>query len=126
MARSPCLLANGSKSFPKERIEVFSEGRIGVAETFVGARCLVAKDAGDEAHGRVKDDGGCELATGEDVVADRELAVAEEFVDALIDSFVASANQDDAIEGREFRRDSLREPLSLRRKHNHALFRCAQ
>ena len=86
---------------------------VGLAEAFVGARCLVAENAGDEAHGGVEDDGSGEFAAGEDVVADREFAVAEEFVYALVDAFVASADEGDALEGDEFAGGGLVESRAL-------------
>ena len=60
----------------------------------------MAEDAGEEADGGVDDDGCAELAAGEDEVADGELVVREELGDALVDTFVAAADEDDAFERR--------------------------
>ena len=75
-----------------------------------------------EAHGRVDDDGGGELASAEDVVADGEFHVAVELVDALVDAFVTAADEDDTIEGGEFAGDGLGEGATLRGEQDDAGF----
>ena len=88
-------------------------GRVAFAEAFVAAGVGVAEDAGEEADGGVDDDGGGQFAAGEDVVADGELFVAEELGDALVDAFVAAADEDDAVEGGEAAGGGLGEALAL-------------
>ena len=68
------------------------------AEALEASGVGVSEDAGKETGDAVDDDGGCQLTAGQDVVADGEFAVAELFVDALIDTFVAAAKEDDAVE----------------------------
>jgi hypothetical protein len=86
---------------------------VGCAEAFECAGGFVAEDAGNEAHDGVDDDGGGELAATEDVVADGELQVAVELVDALVDAFIAAAEEDDAVEGGEFAGEGLGEGFAL-------------
>ncbi len=85
----------------------------GDAEALVMRGGLVAEDAGKEAGDGVYDHGGSEFAAGEDEVADRNLAVSEEIVDALVYAFVAAAEQDDAFGAGEFMGDRLSEALAL-------------
>ena len=46
---------------------------------------------------------------------------AEEFGDALVDAFIAAADEDDALEGGEAARGGLREALALRREKDYGL-----
>ena len=87
---------------------------VAFAEAFVAGAVGVAEDAGEEADDGVDDDGGAEFAAGEDVVADGEFFVAEELGDALVDAFVAAADEDDAVEGGEVAGGGLGEGLALR------------
>ena len=89
------------------------EGAVGFAEAFETGGVGVAEDAGEEASDGVDEDGGGEFAAGEDEVADGELVVAEELGDALVDAFVAAADEDDAIEGGETAGGGLGEALAL-------------
>jgi len=73
----------------------------------------MTQDAGEQAGYGVEDGCGGELAPGEDEVADGELLVREELRDALIDAFVAAADEDDAVERGEMAGDGLREALAL-------------
>ena len=81
----------------------------------------MAEDAGEQADDGVEDDGCAELAAGEDVIADGEFLVAEELADALVDAFVAAADENDAIEGGETAGGCLREALALRGEKNDGL-----
>ena len=69
------------------------------AEAFEAAGIGISQYAGEQADDGVNDDGGGEFSSGEDVVADGELAVAKEVVDAFVDTLVAAAVEDDAVEG---------------------------
>jgi hypothetical protein len=91
------------------------------AEAFEAGRVWIAEDPGQEADDGVEDDEGGALAAGEDVVADGELAVAEEVVDALIDAFVAAAEKDDAVKGGELGGDGLGERTALRGEEDDGL-----
>jgi hypothetical protein len=82
----------------------------------------VAEDAGEEADGGVEDDGGTELSAGEDVVADGELFVAEELGDALVHTFIAAADHDDALQRGEAARSRLGEALALGGEQDDGLF----
>ncbi len=88
-------------------------GELGLAEAFEAGGVGVAEGSGEEADEGVDDDGGGELTAGENIVADGELAVAEGLVDALVDAFVASAEEDDAVEAGELVGDGLGEGLAL-------------
>jgi len=80
-------------------------------------RCRVRPD---EAHSRIDYDGGGKLASAQHVVADGEFHVAVELVDALVHTFVASAEKHRAIEGREVAGDGLRERAALCREQDDA------
>jgi hypothetical protein len=82
-------------------------------EGFEAVGVGIAEDAGEQADDGVDDDGGGEFSAGEDVVADGEFAVAEERVDALVDAFVASTEEDDAAGLGEFGGDGLGEGRAL-------------
>jgi hypothetical protein len=84
----------------------------------------VAEDAREQADDGVDDDGCGELAAGEDVVADGELFVTEELADALVDAFVAAADEDDAVELAEPAGDGLGEALALRGEQDDGLAGC--
>jgi hypothetical protein len=85
----------------------------------IGAEALeaggvgVAQDSREKADDGVHDDGGSELAAGEDVVADGELAVAEELIDPLVDTLVTTAEEYDARDGGKLMRDGLGEGTAL-------------
>jgi hypothetical protein len=98
--------------------------RVGFAEAFVAAGVGVAQDAGEQADGGVEDDGGAEFAAGEDVVADGELLVAEELADALVDAFVAAADEDDSVERGEAAGGGLREAFALRGEEDYGFACC--
>jgi hypothetical protein len=70
---------------------------IGQAEALVAGGVGVAEDAGKQADDGVEDDGRGQLAAAEDVVADRDLLVGEEVGNALVDSLVAAADEDDVL-----------------------------
>src|ERR1700683_2512936 len=93
-------------------------GGVGCAEALEFAGGFVAEDAGDEAGGGIDHDGRGQFASGEDVVANGELAVAKELVDALVDAFVAAAEEDDAIEGGQVAGYRLGEAGSLGREQD--------
>src|SRR5205823_249477 len=57
----------------------------------------------------------------EHVVSDGQLTVSKIFPDALVDSFIASANQDDTLQPRKFFCRGLVEAFTLRREQHHAL-----
>ena len=95
---------------------------VAFAEAFVAAGVGVAEDAGEEADGGVEEDGRGEFAAGEDVVADGELFVAEELRDALVDAFVAAAEEDDAVERGEAAGGGLGEALALGGEQDDGLF----
>ena len=94
---------------------------VGDAEALVAAGVCVAEDAGKEADCGVEDNGGGELATAEDVVADGEFFVGEEVGDALVHALVAAADEDDAFEGGEVARSGLGEGLALRGEQDYGL-----
>ena len=91
--------AAGAVGGAGQAIEGFGVSRgVWSAEAFEAVGVGVAEDAGQEPDDGVNDDGRSQLTAGEDVVADRKLAVAEEGVDALVDSLVPAADEDDALE----------------------------
>ena len=94
---------------------------VGAAKAFEFAGRLVAENSGEQAHGGVENDGGSEFSAGENIVSDREFAVGESFGDALVDSFIASADEDDALHVRELARGGLRESLALRGEQDNGL-----
>ncbi len=89
------------------------QGRIGRAEALVFAGGFVAEDAGKETGDGIDDNGGGEFAAGEDVVADGELAVAEQVVDALVDALIAAADEDEAVKADELAGGGLGEGRTL-------------
>ena len=84
------------------------------AEALVTAGVCVTKDARQKAHCGIDDDGCGQLAAREDVVADRELLVCEEFADTFVHTLVAAADEDDSLESCEVVRGGLCEWLALR------------
>jgi hypothetical protein len=95
---------------------------VSFAKGFVAGAIGVAEDAGEEADDGVDEDGGGELAAREDIVANGELFVAEELGDALIDAFVAAADEDDAVEGGEAAGRGLGEGLALGGEEDNGFF----
>lgn len=81
----------------------------------------MAEDAGEKADDGIDDDGCSEFAAGEDIVADGEFFIAEKLRDALIDSFVAAADENDAVEGGETAGGGLSEALALRGEQDDGL-----
>jgi hypothetical protein len=96
-------------------------GGVAFAEALEAGAVGVAEDAGEQADDGVDDDGCGEFASREDVVADGELFVAEELAHALVDAFVAAADEDDAVELAEPAGDGLREALALRGEQDDGL-----
>ena len=64
-------------------------------------RGFVADGARNDAHDRVGDDAGRQLAARQHVVADRDFARDEVFADAVVDALVVAAEDDDVVERRE-------------------------
>ncbi len=81
----------------------------------------MAEHAWEKADGGVEDDGSGKLTTAEDVVADGEFLVGEEIGDTLVDSLVAAADEDDALERGEAVRGGLSEVLALRGEQDDGL-----
>src|SRR5579875_479187 len=85
-------------------------------EALLARRRLVAEHPGNEPGHRLEDDEGRELATGEHVVTDGELAVHERVGDALVDPLVAAAQQGERPELGEAGAAALVESLAARRE----------
>jgi hypothetical protein len=94
-------------------IGIAGEVGIGQAEALVACRVGVAEDAGKQADGGIENDGGCQLAAAEDVVADGEFLVGEEVGHTLVYALVAATDEDDALERGEAVRHGLGEGLAL-------------
>ena len=78
----------------------------------------VAEHAGEQADDGVHDDQRGQFAAGEDIVSDGDLTVAEEGVDALVDAFIAAAEEDDAVQCGQFPGDGLGERTALGREED--------
>jgi len=85
----------------------------GLGEAFIDRRGCVAKDTGAQAHDRVNDNDGCGFATRQDIVADGEFLIDEVFVDALINAFVATADEHEVVVLGECPGERLGEGLTL-------------
>ena len=81
----------------------------------------MTEDAGEQADDGVDDDGGAEFAAGEDEVADAKLVVAKVFGDALVNAFVAAADQNDAFAAAEIAGNGLREATAAGGKQDDGL-----
>ena len=90
-------------------VELASIMALGGTEAFVAGRVWISENAWQQTDDGIDDDGGAELSAREDVVADRDLVIAEQIADALVDPLIAAADEDDAIEGREVVRHRLGE-----------------
>ena len=73
-----------------------------VSERLVLDRGRVAEHTRHETTDRLDDHGCGNLSTGEDDITNRDLAVAQMFADPLVDTFVAAAQQREAVEFGEF------------------------
>src|SRR5580658_845864 len=93
--------------------------RVGQAKAFKFAGGFVAEGAGYQPHGGVDDYSGCEFASTQDIIADGKLHVAIELVDALVHAFVAAAEEDYAVEGRDLAGDGLSKRTALGAKEDH-------
>src|SRR6185312_9755726 len=90
------------------------------AETFKFAGSLIAQDAGYESHDRIGHHGCCELAAAQNVIADRKLHVAIKFVNALVNAFIAAAEEDNAVQASQLASQRLGERAPLCGKQDHA------
>jgi hypothetical protein len=77
-------------------------------------RSLRTQNAGKQARNGVHDDHRRELPAGQHVVADRKLVVHEMLADSLVDSFIASAQQDQVFQAAVLRGYFLPEQPTLR------------
>ena len=107
----PCNGAKEIEAFHRARRANFRQPEMFHAAHIV--KHVNEEQTGEQADGGVEDDGCGEFAAGEDVVADGELVVAEELGDALVDAFVAAADEDYAIERGEASGRCLRKPSPL-------------
>src|SRR5437899_87020 len=95
-------------------------------ERFLPGRRLIPDSSRQQARDSFDNHRRSQLTAAQHVVADGKLAVGEKLRDALIDPFIPSADQDDSIQRRQFRRNLLREPLPLCRKHNYTFLHRAR
>jgi hypothetical protein len=114
-------MGGAGDAFRSERVGWIVALFVGDAEALVTRGVGVSEDAGEEADGGVEDDGGGQLTAAEDVVADGEFFVGEEVGDALVYTFVAAADEDDAVEGCEVVRGGLGERYSLGGEQDYGL-----
>ncbi len=94
----PGVVAGAENGRHFEAPEVGRPGVLGVLDEPVGEgllprRRLVAHDLGEQPGDRFDDDEGGRLAAGQDVVADRQLAVAEVVGDPLVDALERMAHR---------------------------------
>ncbi len=94
------------------------------AEALESVRIGVAKDARKKAGNGVDHHGCGKLASRQNVVADREFAVADEQINTLIDTLVPSAEEDHSLTTGEFMRYSLGERRALCGEQNDSLSGC--
>ncbi len=87
-----------------------------VSERLVLDRGRVAEHTRHETTDRLDDHGCGNLSTGEDDITNRDLAVAQMFADPLVDTFVAAAQQREAVELGEFVGHRLVEATTRGRK----------
>ena len=63
---------------------------------------LVANHAGDEAHDAIGHDGGCQLATGQNIIANGDFLGDEVLTNAVVNALVMATQDDDVFLHREF------------------------
>ena len=115
--------AGGTRSIASQ-LRICGE-RLGarLGERLLPRRSLVAHRARDQPRHRVHNYRCAQFATAQHIVANRNFAIRQVLADAFVHAFVASADEDDPVERRKFRRQRLIEPASLRGKQNHRLLR---
>jgi len=89
------------------------------AERFILRRGFVAESAGEQASDGVDDESGGEFAAGENEIADRDFFGSEMFGDAFVHTFVATAEEEYAVELRVAARGFLAEALAGRGEQNY-------
>src|ERR1700682_554864 len=82
-------------------------------------RLLRTQDSGDEPTHRVDQHHGRELAAGEHVITDRDLAVDQVGAHALVDALVAATDQVEVGAARQLAYQSLGKPLTLWAQQDH-------
>ena len=90
------------------------------AERFLPGGSIIAQDAGKETGARVREDGGGESSVGQDIIADRDLAIDQAVDHAVIDALVVTTENDQlaVVSCREGLGHSLVEGLALWRHEN--------
>lgn len=84
------------------------------AEALKASRVGIAEDTGEEANNSVDNDGGSQFSSRKDVITDGEFAIAEKLVDALIDTLIAAAEEDDPFHRGQLVRYRLGKRAALR------------
>src|SRR5271170_4525028 len=100
-------------------LRVADEMLVAMTKALKGARVLVAQYSWQQPHRGVDDHSSAKLAARKNIVADGKLAVADEFVNPLIHTLIAPADQDEMIQRRQRASRRLRELGALRRKQHH-------
>ena len=93
---------------------------------FLHGGLIIAENAGNEPDDRVRDDQRRKDAAGQNIVPDGNFIVHQMVGHALVHPLVMPAKKNEVPLSREFRRDFVRKPPSLRGEENHPCIRPAE